>query len=112
MNGIYAGYFTGKVGSGFAMFVLKDGVLTGADVTGVLFDGEYKAADTKAVTGILHAKIPPGTTTIQGVTAGERGLNYSAPFSLPANFESEPYVTVETPLGTVNVRLVKLREIQ
>lgn len=43
INGFYTGYFTGAAGNGVALFVMRDGVLVGVDMSGVTFDGNYKA---------------------------------------------------------------------
>ncbi len=40
LNGFYSVYYTGGTGSGFGVIVLKDGIVTGVDVSGGLFDGD------------------------------------------------------------------------
>ena len=42
MGGIYAMYFTGTAGVGHGVFVLKDGVVAGADAIGGVLDGTYQ----------------------------------------------------------------------
>lgn len=41
INGFYAIYLTGKTAQGFAMAVLRNGVVTGVDLSGVKLDGTY-----------------------------------------------------------------------
>ena len=110
LDGFYAGYFSGYGGSGMAMFIFVDGGLTGADMAGVTFDGSY-AKKGEVLEGVVHVKVPPGVTVVQGMTAPPQGLEYDVPIAIPAEFEAQPYFELRTPLGVVNVRLVKTRDI-
>lgn len=112
MDGFYAGYFTGISGQGQAIFAMKDGALVGADAAGVTFDGDYSLANTGEMKGLVTVKVPAGISIVQGVTAGSQGLTYKVPITLPADFANRPFITVETPMGAVNVRLVKVRDFK
>lgn len=85
--------------------------MAGADMGGVLFDGTYSAAEDGGFVGSVKVKVPAGVTVIQGVTAPPAGLTYEVPLRMPANFLSEPYFEITTPLGKVNARLQKMRDI-
>ena len=111
LSGIYAGYMAAAGGQGMALFVFNSGVIAGADMGGVQFDGSYRTNDDGTFTGTVDVKIPAGVTVIQGVTAPPAGLQYQVPLSMPADFISQPYFELTTPLGRVNVRLQKLRDL-
>lgn len=111
VDGFYSGFFSGAGGEGFAMLTFREGLLVGADPLGVVFDGHYALnAEAKRIEGSVTVKVPPNADLVQGVKVGVAGMEYKVPFSLPANFDSEPYICIETPLGPVNVRLEKLRQ--
>lgn len=110
VDGIYTGYFSGREGEGLGMFLLKDGLLTGADAMGVLFDGSYSSAqDGQSYEGKVTVTAPPNGTLVQGVTTGPSGMVYEVSFHLPSDFSQRSFLTLSTALGPVNVKLVKLR---
>ncbi|MGO7684374.1 hypothetical protein ACC696_06645 [Rhizobium ruizarguesonis] len=111
MNGFYAGYFAGGAGNGLAMFVIADGKISGADMAGVSFDGAFGEDEEGKLTGTVSVQVPPGVTVVQGVTAPAQGLTYEVPFAFPMKFDKEPFLELRTPLGNVNVRLQKVREL-
>ena len=41
IEGIYVAYLTGKAGTGFAMLIIRNGKITGADPLGAVYDGVY-----------------------------------------------------------------------
>lgn len=110
LDGFYAGYMTAAGGSGVALFILKDGILVGADMGGVQFDGSYSPGMDGDFTGTVTVKVPAGVTVIQGVTAPPAGLRYEVALRLPGDFATEPFIEITTPLGKVNARLQKLRD--
>ncbi len=110
-NGFYASYMSGSDGQGFAMFVFSNGTIVGADPLGVKFDGVYQTSDDGSLTGKVTVSVPPGGTVIQGASAGPGGLTYEVPISLAPNAFSLDYLKLETPLGPVNLRMVKLRDV-
>jgi len=110
MNGIYALYFTGTSGSGFGVIILKDGVMTGADVTGGMFDGTYRVVGDE-ITGTFISLLPPGVTSVNGVLAGQNGLRVEYPIRLPVNLGAGQAFTLPTPNGPVNVIVKKLRDL-
>lgn len=111
ISGFYTGYFAGSAGNGLALFVMRDGVLVGADVGGVQFDGNYAETNDGKLAGTVSVTVPPNATIVQGVTAPPQGMKYEVSISIPANFVDHPYIELVTPFGRVNVRMVKMREI-
>lgn len=94
------------------MLVFSSGSITGADYGGVLFDGQYQLHDDGVIRGKIVVTAPPNGVLIQGVSTGDKGLKYEVTLELPRDFQQQEYVSLKTPLGVVNVRLVKLRDIQ
>lgn len=111
LDGFYAGYMTAVGGSGVALFVLREGTLVGADMGGVQFDGNYVLGQHGDYSGSVVVKVPAGVTVIQGVTAPPSGLSYEVALRLPENFVNEPFFEITTPLGKVNARLQKIRDM-
>lgn len=110
MEGFYAVYYTGVAGFGHAVLVMRDGVVTGADVTGGIYDGKFKVADAGSVSIEVTLTVPAGTTLVTGQTL-------PAPYSqtikaeLSAHFANGQPVPVQTPLGPVNAIFKKLRNL-
>lgn len=111
VRGFYAGYFSGNAGNGIAMFVITDNSISGADMAGVTFDGDISHEGSR-IRGEISVKVPAGVTIIQGFTAPAQGLEYKVPVDFPEAFEREPFMALKTPMGDVNVRLVKVRDLQ
>lgn len=112
LNGFYAGFFTGTEDSGLAMFVFHDGKIVGADFAGVLFDGKITTLTDDEYLGRVAVKAPPDSNLIQGVNTGPTGVTYEVDIALPLDFVQRPYVIINTPLGPVNVRFEKIRELR
>lgn len=111
-DGFYSAYMTGTDGEGYALLVFKDGKIVGADPLGVIFDGTYTPReDNSGWDGQVHVKAPAGGTLIQGVNSGSTGINYTVPITLPKDFSQQPFIHINTPLGPVNVRLSKIRDL-
>lgn len=112
MDGIYAMYFTGAVGSGHGLIMLSAGTITGADAAGVLYDGSYSLnPDRTLLTGSLTMQVPSGTSLVTGASAGEAPLTFEVPLSLPANLGNGRPLPLKMATGTVNVIFKKLREL-
>ncbi|MBC8049325.1 MAG: hypothetical protein H7X92_04145 [Chitinophagales bacterium] len=110
MDGFYSTYFTGETGSGYAIFIMKDGIICGADPTGGVFDGHYtlnKLKDT--YDGTIIMKVPPNGLLVTGAVAGPDGADFPIPIRIPRDFTSGTIVRVETPTGAVNVKFHKIR---
>ena len=77
MNGIYVMYYTGVAGSGYTVFVMKDGVIVGADATGGLLDGTYTDVGDGNLDVSVMLNAPAGTMLVTGTVTG-RGALYTA----------------------------------
>ncbi|WP_407050983.1 hypothetical protein [Methyloraptor flagellatus] len=109
MNGFYAGYFAGTAGNGIGMFILNDGVLTGADALGALFDGSYVIQVDGQLLGKVTVTIPPNVALVQGVVVGSNGMKYDVDVSTKVDQIEKTFLRLETPVGPVNVALKKIR---
>jgi hypothetical protein len=114
LDGFYVGYMSGKGenGYGIVLFVIKQNNIVGVDAGGVKFDGTYSEDKEKGgYSGHMKVVAPPNIQLIQGINTGPSGLTYEVPLFMPANFVELPSFRVDTPLGPVNVRLERLRDL-
>jgi hypothetical protein len=111
MNGIYAMYYTGSAGSGHALVVMKDGVITGADAVGGILDGTYQAIDGGYLDVEVSLTVPAGGWLVTGAVAGEDSLIQEIKTRLPENLGGGRPITVRTPTGPVNVIFKHIREL-
>jgi hypothetical protein len=110
IDGFYAAYLTGSVGQGFAMLVFRHGTIVGVDVAGAKYDGTY----SETANGFLiklKVSLPPNTLLVQGISTGPQGDNPELDFQLPVDFRSQPFIRVNAKHGPVNVKIIKLREL-
>jgi hypothetical protein len=112
MNGIYAIYFTGLKGFGHGVIVIKDGLISGADAAGALYDGSCTvSSDGAKIEGMVVLKIPPEGMLVTGAVAGSSPQSYNIPLSLPTNFGDGDPLLIQTGTGPVNVSFKKLRDL-
>jgi uncharacterized membrane-anchored protein YitT (DUF2179 family) len=110
VEGFYAVFYTGVAGFGHAVLVMKDGIVTGADVVGGIYDGKYAVSGTEGLSIEVTLTVPAGATLVTGQTL-------PAPYSqtikaeLPSHFANGQPVPVQTPLGPVNAIFKKLRNL-
>jgi hypothetical protein len=113
ISGFFRIAFTGRVGSGFGVFVLREGAATGADVGGALYDGTYTDDPAaKKISMNIKMRAPAGITPVQ------TGTPLPGPIDVPItatisyrDLDSEIPTLVTTPLGPVNVIFKKIRDI-
>ena len=111
-EGFYAIYYTGVAGTGFGLFVLSKGVITGVDVGGGTYDGEYQVdRESGTLDGELKFNVPPGLPLVTGHPAQAEAFILKIPLKLPVNLGGEQPMTVQTPTGPVNVVMKKLRDL-
>lgn len=111
LNGFYALYYTGRTGNGFGVIALKDGIVTGTDVTGGLFDGEYTIHEDRGVfEGTIRMTVPPGVSLVTGTAPSQVSYMQEIPISFPLKIDPTHPVQVQTPTGPVNIVLKKLRD--
>ena len=111
MEGIYAIYFTGMAGLGHAVFVMKNGIVSGADAMGVMFDGTYRDVGADTLDFSVTMTVPPGPPLVTGVTAEREPLVQEIAAKLPHNFGNGNPIGIDTPTGPVNAVFRKLRSI-
>lgn len=108
-NSIYAMYYTGNAGSGHAVFVVMDGVITGADVTGGILDGAYSHLEDERVSVSATLTAPAGVTLVTGQTASVEPITQEISATLPNDLGAGSPVLIETSMGPVNVIFRRLR---
>jgi|GEM_PF-1855189 len=112
MNGIYSANYTGAMGSGSAVLIMKNGEIAGADVTGGNYQGEYALDDTKGVIkGKLILTIPAGTQLAMGGSAGTIPLTFEIPFTFPKDFANGQVLPLDTVYGPLNVMFNYIRDV-
>jgi len=111
MDGFFRIAFTGTAGSGFGMLTFHNGIIAGADMGGMLYDGTYMENPTTGDLDInVKMRAPAGVTPVQtGVT-----LTADATFPISAKLprvaiDNEAPILLKTPLGPVNLVLRKIR---
>jgi len=110
MDGFYSAYFTGVIGNSMALFSFRDGQITGVDVGGMQYDGEYSVDDDKSlITGRIVYVILPGQQLITGAAAGSEPVRIEFPLELPTGFADGRVLSLPTPSGVVNARFQKIR---
>jgi hypothetical protein len=113
MEGYFRIAFTGSAGSGLGILVLRDGVVVGADIGGVSYDGTYtEDVATKDVIFNVTMSAPAGVTPVQ------TGVPLAAPASIPLagaikqdDLRDNRPTLVNGPLGAVNVIFTKIRDL-
>src|SRR6516165_3631977 len=59
INGFYAGYLSAAAGEGVAIFVFRNGVLTGVDAGGFSYDGTLEETSEGNFAVVATIRIPP-----------------------------------------------------
>lgn len=111
LDGIYLITFRGAADWGIGMLVLQNGVVTGADAAGVLYDGDYEAQGS-LVNIELRLTVPAGVSLVQGTPVQPKTYTVPAKISVDRNaFDSQETVLLELPPGPVNVIFQRLRSL-
>ncbi|WP_332700446.1 hypothetical protein [Devosia sp.] len=111
MDGFYSAYFTGVAGNSLGLFAFKEGRITGADVGGMQYDGNYVVDEQRSViSGKIVYIILPGHQLVTGIAAGAEPIRVEFPLELPVGFSDGRVLQIPTPSGVVNARFQKLRD--
>ncbi len=111
MDGFYVAYISGTAGLGMAMFIFREGVMVGSDISGVSYDGTYVASeDGRSAQVSAVVNVPGGTTLVQGVVVPPEGESFRIERLIPLVNDAQ-FFPLDTPHGPVNVRLTKLRDL-
>jgi hypothetical protein len=85
-------------------------ISTSSDDGSDIYDGAYKTERDGSMEGAVEFVLPPGVALITGAPA-EAPTRVSVRLYLPAGFDDGRTVAIETPLGPVNARFEKLKDI-
>jgi hypothetical protein len=110
IEGIYAAYMAARAGTSVLLFVIKDSKLTGVDVGGLKYDGEVSTTKTGFHCSVVYV-IPPGAPLITGSPPATSPQRIPLEFDLPTDFARGQTIRIETPLGPLNARFEKLRDL-
>jgi len=108
---LYIGYFTGVAGQSIGLFYIGDGVLAGVDVATMQYDGSYSTKPDGSLEGVVEYVLPAGTALITGAPTGVAPTRVVVKLNLPADFSDGRVINIETPLGPVNARFEKIKDI-
>ena len=112
IEGFYAAYFTGVMGSTLGMLVFRDGIVVGADAGGGRYDGTYKSVeDDGFIEGVIKFGMPIGAQSITGAAATSEPLSINVPIKFPTEFNRNDVHTIQTPIGAINAKFEKIRGI-
>ena len=90
-------------------FVIIDGVLSGADLGGVYYDGKISSSGEKFNCRLIYS-IPKNGTLITGQSTSEI-VNFETDVDLPSQFWNGQVLSIVTPTGPVNARFEILRSL-
>lgn len=107
---IYAAYFTGAIGVSLGLFIVGDGIISGVDAGGIKYDGTLTTMEDQSLKGAVRFTLSPGQQLITGAIAASL-QDFIVPLHLPTHFADGAIVEIQTPLGPVNARFEKLRDI-
>lgn len=112
IEGFYATYFTGAMGSSLAIFAFKNGGIAGADLGGGKYDGTFTVDSN---TGMVHCSVDfvmsLGQQSITGATAVNEPIKINVPLALPSTIDPKEIFRIETPIGPINARFEKIRDL-
>lgn len=108
---LYVAYFSGIAGQSLGLFYIGDGLLVGIDAGTVQYDGSYATEADGTMRGMVEYVLPAGTASITGAPSGAIPARASVNLTLPPNFADGQVITIETPLGPVNARFEKIKDI-
>ena len=106
-NGIYIAYFSAELGTTMGIFLIRDGILVGADVGGGLYDGNYTQSGSRAE-GRVTFKTRGASTSITGASS-DVPMNYDSTFHFSLPLEDADYHLITSPAGRAHVRFERLR---
>ena len=104
-------FFTGTTGSGHVIFVAKDHLITGSDVTGGSLDGTFTDPSDGNIDVDANMVIPTAGMIVTGFVNGGQDIVHRMTATIPKNFSDGQPVGLNSPTGPVKVIFRKLREI-
>lgn len=110
VEGIYVSYLTGAAGNGVALLCFRNGMIVGADMSGLVFSGEYQVNEAR-ILGKIRFTMPPFSTSIAGAATGYEPMAVDVPIELSLPIKEEDIFLIKTPVGQINARLKMLTAI-
>lgn len=108
---LYAAYFTGNHGNSIGLFYIDDANLLGIDVGGMKYDGRLEINEGGGLSGVVQFVMPAEAQLVTGVAGRGTPTKIQVPLKLPQNFDDGRVLRIDTPVGAVNVRFEKIREL-
>ena len=110
MEGIYIAYVSGAEGYSAILFVLRNGRLTGADIGGMKYVGEYEVSQNQIV-GNLFAEVPANAGLISGFKNGDSPTKFNMPFSIEITEIGKGIIYLKSPFGDLTANISKIQEL-
>jgi len=107
---LYIAYLTGSGGQSIGLFYVGGGVIAGIDVGAMQYDGSYSTTQDGSLAGTLNYVVPAGANLITGPSA-PTPMKVPLELRLPAGFADGRVVSINTPLGPVNAKFEKLKDL-
>lgn len=112
-NGFYSIVYGGPAGSGVGVLVLCDGVITGADGGGNLYDGHYfEDEQTETIKFHVDVTIPAHMPMVIGIAARPESWKFSMDGDLPPGFAKGLPIIIRTGTTPVSVSFRSLRKLE
>jgi hypothetical protein len=112
MEGFYSVVYSGSGGMGFGMLVLSRGIVVGANIHSVTFDGRYQVNEaTNALEARITTSAPAGVPLPQGIPAQRKAYSFTAEVTLPVDIGKEKPVNITTPFGTITALFKRIRNL-
>lgn len=111
VDGIYSITFRGAADWGMGLLVLQNNTITGADVAGGIYDGNFtETAD--AIEATISLTVPPGVMLVQGTVPSPEVQEIPFSASIPKEaIEKQAPVLIQMPVGPVNIIFKFLRPL-
>ncbi|HEX2218862.1 MAG TPA: hypothetical protein VHG35_08660 [Gemmatimonadales bacterium] len=110
MDGIYQVDYAGAAGTGMALLVFLNGVISGATVGGAVLDGTYSATGGGTISCQVTMRVPAGLSLVTGTPPSSQPTNYPFGMNLPQQFDG--HVAIATfQFGSLELAFKKLRDL-
>jgi hypothetical protein len=110
MEGFYVTYVTARAGTTIILWVIRGTTMVGVDAGGLKYDGELTPTAVGFRCSIVYF-IPAGASLITGTQVSAESQRIPLEFDLPSDFANGQVVSILTPLGPVNAKFEKLRDL-
>jgi hypothetical protein len=110
MDGFYVAYITARAGTGIILWIIRGSTMVGVDTGGLKYDGELARTEKGFRCSIVYI-IPAGATLITGSPSAAAPQRIPLEFDLPVDFTNGQVISIITPLGPVNAKFEKLRDL-